>query len=189
MNRTIRLALRPTPEHTAALSETAAQFSLAFNSVCAVGWAARLSTTAGCITIRFLLPRHHAKNVGGRTLTADLIPKKGRWFLHASVDLPDAQPVESRMAHGTLPGSTLPAVACLPQACLSQRAYRWAILHRQAAPLQRAVVDSFPPCIITKWTIACVRSSHACYDAILGLGLMSILRFASSTDWRIARLK
>jgi len=39
MDRTIRLLLTPTPEQSAALTETAAQFTAAFNHVCAYGWA------------------------------------------------------------------------------------------------------------------------------------------------------
>lgn len=38
MNRTVRLALMPTPEQAAVLAETTKQFTAAFNAVCEEGW-------------------------------------------------------------------------------------------------------------------------------------------------------
>ncbi len=61
----------------------------------------RMSTTAGRMTIPFVLPAHYAKYAGGRTLTADLIHRKGRWYLHVSVELPDPlAPAENGPAVG-----------------------------------------------------------------------------------------
>lgn len=188
MNRTIRLALKATPEQSAALAETVAQFTSAFNVACAAGWTAntkngveihklcyrsskdthpglvsdlviqannkasealrsafalrkkrrkvscpqaawcpprynhhtatvkwdkqevRLSTAGGRMTIPFVLPQHYAKYAGGRTLTADLMRKKGRWFLHVSIELPDPQPVQSAAVVGVDLGLNRPAV-------------------------------------------------------------------------------
>ena len=39
MQRTVQLALNPTPEQAEALSGTVRQFIVAFNHVCAYGWA------------------------------------------------------------------------------------------------------------------------------------------------------
>ncbi len=41
------------------------------------------------MTIPFLLPEHYAKYAGGRPLTADLIHRKGKWYLQVAVELPD----------------------------------------------------------------------------------------------------
>src|SRR2546423_15630582 len=38
MDRTVRIQLHPTPEQAKALEETIAQFTQAFNQVCAYGW-------------------------------------------------------------------------------------------------------------------------------------------------------
>jgi len=38
MQRTVKLLLHPTPDHTNALTETSRQFTQAFNDVCAYGW-------------------------------------------------------------------------------------------------------------------------------------------------------
>ncbi len=188
MNRTIRLALNVIPEQAAALTETAVQFTSAFNLACSSGWLAnakngvaihrlcyrsskdshpglvsdlviqannkasealasafalhkkgrkvscpqtswcpprynhhtatvkwdksevRLSTAGGRMTIPFVLPEHYAKYAGGRTLTADLLFRKGRWFLHVAVALPDVQPVASDAVVGVDLGLNRPAV-------------------------------------------------------------------------------
>jgi len=189
VDRTIRLALRPTAEQAAVLSATVDQFTAAFNFVCRTGWDAdekngvrlhhatyyetkaqcpdlvsdlliqarvkaaealrsafdrrkkrrnvrcpqsavcpprynhhtatvrwdasgvRLSTTAGRMTIPFVLPEHYAKYAGGRTLTADLIHRKGKWHLHVSVELPDPPiPAENGPATGVDLGLCRPAV-------------------------------------------------------------------------------
>lgn len=70
----------------------------------------RLSTAGGRMTLPFVLPEHYAKYAGGRTLTADLIHKKGRWFLHVAVELPDVQPVVSDAVVGIDLGLNRPAV-------------------------------------------------------------------------------
>lgn len=70
----------------------------------------RLSTAGGRMTIPFLLPEHYAKYAGGRTLTADLMHKKGRWFLHVAVELPDVQPILCDVVVGVDLGLNRPAV-------------------------------------------------------------------------------
>lgn len=70
----------------------------------------RLSTAGGRMTIPFVLPEHYAKYAGGRTLTADLMFKKGRWFLHVAVELPDTHPIASDEAVGVDLGLNRPAV-------------------------------------------------------------------------------
>jgi putative transposase len=166
MDRTIRLRLDPTPEQAALLVETARQFTVAFNHVCAYGWregerngvklhhatyygskhlapglvsdlhiqarvkateavkstltrakqgrktgcpasiacsprynlhtytldwagsAVRLSTTGGRQTIPFRVPDHATTLAGYPPATADLIRRKGRWYLHVVVSVP-----------------------------------------------------------------------------------------------------
>ena len=63
-----------------------------------LGWAAgavRLSTTGGRQTIPFHVPVHAAKYAGLPVLTADLLSKHGRWYLHVVVTLPtpDVEPI------------------------------------------------------------------------------------------------
>ena len=71
----------------------------------------RMSTTAGRMTIPFVFPEHYAKYAGGRTRTADRIQRKGKWYLHVSVALPDpAAPAENGPAVGVDPGLCRSAV-------------------------------------------------------------------------------
>ena len=71
----------------------------------------RLSTAAGRTTIPFVLPEHYAKYVGGRTLTAELVCRKGKWYLHVAVELPDPPtPAEDGPAVGVDLGLCRPAV-------------------------------------------------------------------------------
>ncbi len=71
----------------------------------------RLSTTAGRVTIPFVLPEYDAKYEGSRTLTADLIHRKGKWYLHVAVELPDPPaPIENGPAVGENLGLCRPAV-------------------------------------------------------------------------------
>ncbi len=71
----------------------------------------RLSTTAGRMTIPFVLPEHDAKDAGGRTLTADLIHRKRKWYLQVAVELPDPPaPTGNGPAVGVDLGLRRPAV-------------------------------------------------------------------------------
>jgi putative transposase len=71
----------------------------------------RLSTAAGRMTIPFVLPEHYAKYASGRTLTADLICRKRKWYLHVAVELSDPPaPAENAPAVGVDLGLCRPAV-------------------------------------------------------------------------------
>ena len=175
MDRTIRLRLTPTAEQAAALSETARQFTLAFNHVCAHGWGAgekngvrlhhatyqasktlapglvsdlhiqarvkateavtsaltiqkkgrrvscphathcpprynvhtyhleweqgtvNLATTSGRVHVPFHIPAYAATSAGKPTATADLVQKRGQWYVHVVVDVPapDVAPTDA----------------------------------------------------------------------------------------------
>lgn len=79
----------------------------------AVNWEAttvRLSTTRGRISIPFQLPAHLAYAGGYPVATAELIEKKGRFFLHVVVNLPDVPVIDNGHALGVDLGVTHPAV-------------------------------------------------------------------------------
>jgi IS605 OrfB family transposase len=166
MDRTVRLCLTPTKEQTAALAQTAEQFTAAFNHVCAYGWQAgekngvklhhatyreskalapglvsdlhiqarvkateavtsalvrqtqgrqvscprsrhcpprynvhtyrldwaagsvNLATVAGRQHVRCHVPVYAGKYRGWPTTTADLVQKRGQWYLHVVVRIP-----------------------------------------------------------------------------------------------------
>jgi putative transposase len=46
-----------------------------------------LSTVNGRITLPFAVPAYAAKYAGGKTVTADLLQRKGRWWLHVVTEL------------------------------------------------------------------------------------------------------
>jgi putative transposase len=188
MQRTVRLELKPTPEQAQILNETLAQFTQAFNRVCAVGWEqsekngvrlhhltyretkaacpglvsdlliqarvkatealksaatrvkqgrkttcphsalcparynvhtyklnwndsfVRLSTSGGKVNIPFKLPRYAAKYVGCNTDASDLIYRKGRFWLHVVVTLPETEFVSTGHVVGVDLGLNRPAV-------------------------------------------------------------------------------
>ena len=188
MDRTICLRLDPTPAQAAPLEETSRQFTIAFNLVCAAGWAAgekngvrlhhatyreskvaapdlvsdlhiqarvkateavrsaltldkqgrkvscphaaacpprynlhtyrldwggavvALSTTGGRQTIPFRVPAYAAHLAGHPANTADLICRKGRWYLHVTVDVPAQEVVETDVVVGCDLGIARPAV-------------------------------------------------------------------------------
>ena len=71
----------------------------------------RLSTTQGKQTIAFYLPPYAAYAVGGHCATADLICKRGKWYLHVVVVV-DAVPfADNGQALGVDLGVTRPAVS------------------------------------------------------------------------------
>jgi putative transposase len=70
----------------------------------------RLSTPRGRISVPFCLPDYAADAAGYPVATADLIEKKGRFFLHVVVTLPDVPMVETGAALGVDLGVTHPAV-------------------------------------------------------------------------------
>jgi putative transposase len=75
----------------------------------------RLSTTRGRISVPFCLPNYAAYAVGHPPATADLIEKKGRFFLHVVITLPDVPVVETGAALGVDLGVTHPAVTSAGQ--------------------------------------------------------------------------
>jgi putative transposase len=188
MDRTVRLRLKPTPEQAQALAETTAQFTAAFNAVCAEGWrlqdgnaftlhrftyrdvkdtlpalvsdlhiqarqkaseavksaltrlkhgrktgcphsdacpprynlhtfkvdwtagTVRLSTTRKKQSIAFHLPPYAAYALGCPVATADLLCKKGKWYLHVVVVVDDIPFVDNAQAIGVDMGVCRPAV-------------------------------------------------------------------------------
>lgn len=188
MDRTIRLQLRPDTQQAQALTETTAQFTASFNTVCQVGWrlrngnafdlhrltyravkhsyprlvsdlhiqarqkasqavksaltrekqgrktrcpssascpprynlhtytldwqtaTVRLSTTQGKQTIAFHLPLYASHAVGCHCATADLIHRRGKWYLHVVVVVDDVAFVDNAQTVGVDLGVTRPAV-------------------------------------------------------------------------------
>jgi IS605 OrfB family transposase len=70
----------------------------------------RLSTTRGRIRVPFSLPPYALYALGMATATADLVCKKGRFYLHVVITLPDVLPQETGAALGVDLGVTRPAV-------------------------------------------------------------------------------
>jgi len=76
-------------------------------------WAARsvnLSTTRGRIHVPFILPVYATWAEGHKLTTADLIHRKGKWYLYVCVDVPDVPFVDKDAAVGVDLGVTRPAV-------------------------------------------------------------------------------
>jgi putative transposase len=96
----------------------------------------RLSTTDGRITVSFSLPDYAAKYAGSKVSTADLLCRKGRWFLHVVVDLPAPEVSESALVVGVDLGITRPAVTSV-NGFHGQR--RWRELEARDFRLRRAL--------------------------------------------------
>jgi IS605 OrfB family transposase len=71
---------------------------------------ANLSTTQGRQKMPFKLPPYAAYAAGCDIATADLIRKKGKWYLHVVVKLPDVEFTDNQEAIGVDLGVTRPAV-------------------------------------------------------------------------------
>jgi IS605 OrfB family transposase len=69
-----------------------------------------LSTTAGRLAIPFHLPKYAAYAVGNPVATADLIYRKGRFYLHVVVDLPPVEVPDTGPTIGVDLGVNRPAV-------------------------------------------------------------------------------
>lgn len=69
-----------------------------------------MSTTGGRVKITFNLPEYARYAVGCPTATADLIERKGKFYLHIVVKLPGVEFVPTREAIGVDLGVTRPAV-------------------------------------------------------------------------------
>lgn len=102
-----------------------------------VDWASRtvnLSTTDGRQTLRFRVPTYAEKYTGFPTDTADLICKRGRWYLHIVVTLPTPLLLSSEAIIGVDLGLAQPAVTSTP-AFLGAR--RWKDIEGQRFKLKR----------------------------------------------------
>ena len=94
----------------------------------------RLSTTDGRQTLRFRVPVYAEKYTGFPTDTADLLSKRGRWYLHIVVTLPTPLAVVSQGLMGVDLGLAQPAVTSTP-AFLGER--RWKDIEGQRFKLKR----------------------------------------------------
>lgn len=74
------------------------------------GGSVNLATTRGRIKVSFTLPDYAASAAGHPVATADLIGKRGRWYLHVVLCLPDVACAETGTAMGVDLGLTHPAV-------------------------------------------------------------------------------
>ena len=102
-----------------------------------VDWSSRtvrLSTTEGRQTLRFRVPAYAEKYAGFPTDIADLICKRGHWYLHIVVTLPTPLVVPSETIIGVDLGLARPAVASTP-AFLGER--RWKNIEGQRFKLKR----------------------------------------------------
>ena len=110
-----------------------------------VDWASRtvrLSTTGGRQTLRFAVPAYAAKYTGFPTDTADLLWKRGRWYLHIVVTLPSPVLQPSSDVMGVDLGLAQPAVTSTP-AFLGAR--RWKAIEGQRFTLQRQLQRAGTP--------------------------------------------
>lgn len=94
----------------------------------------RLSTTAGRQTLRFCVPAYAEKYADFPTDTADLISKRGHWYLHIVVTLPTPLLVHSETIMGVDLGLVRPAVTST-NAFLGER--RWKDIEGQRFNLKR----------------------------------------------------
>jgi len=102
-----------------------------------VDWASRtvrLSTTEGRQTLRFRVPAYAEKYAGFPTDTADLLCKRGRWYLHIVVTLPTPLILTSDAIMGVDLGLVQPAVTSTP-AFLGER--RWKAIEGKRFTLKR----------------------------------------------------
>lgn len=78
-----------------------------------VNWETRsasLSSIDGRLVIPFQIPKYALKHAGSKTCTADLISRKGKFWLHVVVDIPAPQVTPSSDVIGVDLGITRPAV-------------------------------------------------------------------------------
>jgi putative transposase len=81
-------------------------------------WAAqhvRLSTSAGKLSIPFTVPQFSAGYAGHPVATADLIERKGKWWLHVVVSVPEPDIAPSEEVIGVDLGLNRPAVTSTRQ--------------------------------------------------------------------------
>lgn len=109
LNIQARVKATETVSSALALSKKGHKVSLPHSEVCPprynvhtfkVDWehrTVRLSSTAGRMTIPFQLPAYSGKYAGGTVLTADLLFRRDRWWLHTvvSIPAPEVAPVDA----------------------------------------------------------------------------------------------
>ena len=96
----------------------------------------RLSTTCGKQTIPFHLPPYAAYALGCHCVTADLICKQGKWYLHVVVVVPAVAFVANGLAVGVDLGVSRPAVSSDNR---FHGARRWREIQKRTFRLQRAL--------------------------------------------------
>lgn len=98
--------------------------------------AVTLSSTAGRLRIPFAVLPHAQKYVGGEVDSADLMWRKGRWWLHVVVTVPQPEVEPSEAVVGVDLGLTCPAVTSTNR-FLGKRA--WKASERRFFKLRRAL--------------------------------------------------
>lgn len=93
----------------------------------------RLSTSAGKQSIPFTVPVYNAKYYGGTACTADLCYRKGTWWLHVVVNVPEPVVEKSEKVIGVDLGLNRPAVTSTRQ-FLGNR--HWKEIDRRSFPSQ-----------------------------------------------------
>jgi len=94
----------------------------------------RLSTSAGKQSIPFTVPVYNAKYYGGTACTADLCYRKGTWWLHVVVNVPEPVVEKSEKVIGVDLGLNRPAVTSTRQ-FLGNR--HWKEIDRRSFRLRR----------------------------------------------------
>jgi IS605 OrfB family transposase len=110
-----------------------------------VDWSSRtvrLSTTQGRQTLRFRVPPYAERYAGFPVDTADLVSKRGQWYLHIVVTLPTPLLVETGAILGVDLGIVQPAVTTLP-AFLGEK--RWKDIEGQRFKLKRHLQSKGTP--------------------------------------------
>lgn len=69
-----------------------------------------LATVAGRVELSFTVPHHSIKYIGGKTCSADLCYRQGKWFLHVVVTIPEPAIQPSQEVIGVDLGLNRPAV-------------------------------------------------------------------------------
>lgn len=95
-----------------------------------------LSTVAGRVTLGFIVPPYAAKYASGKTVTADLLFRKGRFWLHVVTELSAPQVDASAAVVGADFGISRPVVTSDNQ-FLGER--RWRELENKTFRLKRAL--------------------------------------------------
>lgn len=94
----------------------------------------RLSTSGGKVTLPFTVPHYSMQYIGNKVTTADLLCRKGKWWLHVVVSVPERVVPQNSTVVGIDLGLNRPAVT-------SQKHFlgstRWKEIDRRAFRLKR----------------------------------------------------